>query len=130
VGTDLIREVLRSNLDHTNNHNIISQSSFLAATKLASTNASVADGIKRQCEIMWPALKSAIDRERERRMPVIFEGVSLLASIVYGDSGYVPTKGLKILFVNLYIKDERTHLQRILKRGFGGMPRAAEENKL
>ncbi|HJQ22866.1 MAG TPA: hypothetical protein VKA60_03045 [Blastocatellia bacterium] len=131
VGGDLIREVCRVLHAPLGPEIIVSESSFLVGRAVSEHAApvSVAEGVMKQSETLWPVMKAVISRTRERRIAAIFEGVNFLASLVFGDNGFHPHPGTRILFVTLFIKDEATHLNRIWTRGFGGLSREAGEAK-
>ena len=99
----MLREVLRSVEEVADREPAIKISSFLVGkelTRLTGVPHSVQDGIEAQCKAVWPILRGSIARIREKNGVAIFEGVSVLNCLLYGDKeGIVPRAGSRVLSV-------------------------------
>jgi 2-phosphoglycerate kinase len=133
IGTDSLREILRSVPEVVQKHPEITVSSFEAHQALAAkrgTPASVEEGIEAQCVALWPAIKGVLRHSRDKRKTAVLEGADLLASQVFGSTGLARAAADRMLFVNLYIGDEKLHRKRLHERGkHVGMRRTEYEEK-
>jgi 2-phosphoglycerate kinase len=133
IGTDSLREILRSVPEFTQKHPEITVSSFEAHQALAirrGRTVTVEEGIEAQCVALWAGLKGVLRHSRDKRKTAILEGADLMASQVFGSAGLARAAADRILFVNLYIGDEKLHRKRLHERGkHVGMRRTEYEEK-
>jgi 2-phosphoglycerate kinase len=133
IGTDSLREILRSVPEFVQAHPEITVSSFQAHRALTGkrrSQATVEEGIEAQCLALWPGLKRVLRHSRDKRKTAILEGADLLASQVFGSAGLARAAADRVLFVNLYVGDENLHRKRLHERGeHVGMRRTEYEEK-
>lgn len=85
--------------------------------KKSTTDLTYPEMIK-QAKLMWEPLKKICWRLREKGMPAIIEGVSLPFEALFSPKD--PTNYFiyspNMLFINLYVKQEKEHRNRLIKR--------------
>ncbi len=111
--TGLIREVKRYDIIKNSEKSPLLYSSFEAYKY--DPNGNVTKGCIQQSEILLGPMLMVKDKILHKREPVIIEGVNLIASQLFSK---IPNDPLnKVLFINLYLESEKTHLKRLRERG-------------
>jgi len=129
IGTDIIREILRYDVDHhqIDANRILMESSYLAHTKLNHSEGDVViEAFTRQCLYLLGAIISIMGRVRIKRDPVIIEGVNICAKQLFDEVPNDPYS--RIFFINLYMSATEEHEKRINFRGseVGELPEKTE----
>ncbi|MFQ5584702.1 MAG: hypothetical protein ACE5GL_09740 [Calditrichia bacterium] len=121
VGTDLIREVVRYDVERHNSEagKIVMESSYSAHRAFEKLTGQIAQdrligAFERQCEYLLGPIIKILFRVRIKRNPLILEGINITATQLFGEIPNDPHN--RLFFVNLYLESEDAHLKRIKQR--------------
>lgn len=91
-------------------HNLVYQALF------SSTKSGDFTTYKQQASFFVTSVRNIVKRQQTRKIPTIIEGINIVPSLYFFN--YTPIEGFKnnILFVNLYLSDEFSHIERRTKR--------------
>lgn len=72
--------------------------------------------LKKQSKMLSAYVKEIVKRQQDRKIPTIIEGASIVPSTYFHNGKPIDGFEKNILFVNLFLSDEKEHLQRRLNR--------------
>ena len=72
--------------------------------------------LKKQSQILSTYVKEIVKRQQDRKIPTIIEGANIVPSTYFYNGKPIDGFEKNILFVNLFLSDEKEHLQRRLSR--------------
>ncbi|MFC2078701.1 hypothetical protein ACFLSZ_01820 [Candidatus Bipolaricaulota bacterium] len=119
IPLDMLRRSLRGVPEVAAEHPELAQTSFLAHETLQQKlgrPVSVREGIQLQSTVVWPTLREAMDKARDKDLGAIFEGSNILPSLVFGDGGASGQAGSRLALISLHIGSDATHLERLRSR--------------
>lgn len=113
IGTDILREAARYYEDKSGNRH--KNPIFFSSFENETDQPTVLESFVQQCRDLTPPLVRVINRIRKKRDPVIIEGVNIIASEIFKR---IPHDDFnRVIFINLHLNDESTHMKRLRTRG-------------
>ncbi len=112
---DIVRLIVREAindvnklLDYYNKENVMKKYDYLFS--------SLTDGdyviLEKQAKIMQEYIKILIQRQQKKKIPTIIEGMSIIPELFFCDNGPQDEYDKNLLFINLYISNEKEHIKR------------------
>ena len=113
---DILRTAARAIVEDSVDLFKLNKSNPVYEALFCSTKAGDFTIYKQQARFFVSSVRDIVKRQQTRKIPTIIEGINIVPSLYF--SNYTPIEGFKnhILFVNLYLSDEFSHIERRTKR--------------
>ena len=113
---DILRTAARSIVEDSVDLFKLEKRNLVYEALFCSTKAGDFTIYKQQASFFVTSVRNIVKRQQTRKIPTIIEGINIVPSLYF--SNYTPIEGFKnhILFVNLYLSDELSHIERRSKR--------------
>ena len=111
---DLIRTVVRTAYEHLADEAYINKNELMDKYNalFESLTCNNFEITRLQSEQLLPYVKEIILRQQRRQIPTILEGTGIIPNIYFPNNRPLPWLTKHVVFINLYLSDEKEHISR------------------